>query len=119
MNTSSVNSAQLEKKKQTNPHFKYLVIIGEAGTGKDTLLDMLVDGNEFVRNVPYTTRAPREGEIDGKTYYFIAPEKFEEMQSENLFKDVTAYTIETKQGEKKIVKFGEFIYDFLCVCIIG
>lgn len=32
-----------------------------------------------------TTRAPRPGEIDGKHYYFVEREKFQELLKENAF----------------------------------
>lgn len=55
---------------------KLYVISGPSGAGKGTICkELLKDiSNEF--SVSMTTRAPREGEIDGKDYYFVSREEF-------------------------------------------
>ncbi len=54
-----------------------LVIAGPAGSGKSTLCDRLVlERPEFSRVVTTTTRAPRDGEINGVHYHFFAPAEF-------------------------------------------
>ena len=52
------------------------VISGPSGTGKGTVCRELLKeiGNEF--SVSMTTREPREGEVDGKDYYFVTKEVF-------------------------------------------
>jgi guanylate kinase len=55
-----------------------LVIAGPAGSGKSTLCDRLVAADlGFSRVITTTTRAPREGEVNGVHYHFFAPEVFE------------------------------------------
>ena len=54
-----------------------LVVSGASGTGKSTLLSRLfseVPGLEF--SVSATTRAPREGEVDGREYHFVTRPDF-------------------------------------------
>lgn len=54
-----------------------LVIAGPAGSGKSTLCDRLVhERADFSRVVTTTTRAPRDGEIDGVHYHFFSPAEF-------------------------------------------
>lgn len=54
-----------------------LVIAGPAGSGKSTLCDRLVlERPEFSRVVTTTTRAPRDGEINGIHYHFFSPAEF-------------------------------------------
>ena len=36
-------------------------------------------------SVSYTTRAPRKGEVDGVDYFFVSPEKFEELVAADEF----------------------------------
>lgn len=55
-----------------------LVLAGPAGSGKSTLCDRLVAaGIGFSRVITTTTRAPREGEVDGIHYHFFTPEEFD------------------------------------------
>lgn len=56
-----------------------LVISGPAGSGKGTVIKMLMERDgDFAYSVSATTRAPRPGEVDGKNYYFVTREEFEE-----------------------------------------
>lgn len=58
-------------------HPVLIVIAGPAGSGKSTLCDRLVqDGPAFHRVVTTTTRAPRDGEINGVHYHFFNPDEF-------------------------------------------
>ncbi len=68
-----------------------LIIVGESGSGKSTLAKtvQLYDGYESV--VVYTTRPPREGEIDGIDYHFISDEEFLKRKSEGFFAEYSEY----------------------------
>lgn len=57
---------------------KILAIVGEAGTGKDTLLRETVARfpGKFHEIVSCTTRPRREGEVNGKSYYFLTIDQF-------------------------------------------
>lgn len=55
-----------------------LIFSGPSGSGKDTILHRIVEKDEkVVVSVSMTTRAPREGEVEGKDYYFVTKEQFE------------------------------------------
>jgi guanylate kinase len=55
-----------------------LVLAGPAGSGKSTLCDRLVaEDPSFSRVITTTTRAPREGEINGVHYHFFTPAEFD------------------------------------------
>jgi guanylate kinase len=57
-----------------------LVISGPSGVGKGTVVKNLLSRYEnFTVSVSATTRAPREGEVDGQDYFFLSDEQFEEM----------------------------------------
>ena len=50
-----------------------LIISGPSGTGKGTLVKKLMDSDPTFRfSCSVTTRAPREGEIDGVHYHFLS-----------------------------------------------
>jgi guanylate kinase len=56
------------------------VISAASGAGKTTLVSaVLQQVSDIVVSVSHTTRAPREGEVDGVNYHFINKEKFEAM----------------------------------------
>jgi len=62
------------------------ILSAPAGTGKTTLVQRLTSEKpHIVRNVSYTTRTPRENEIDGKDYHFITFQEFERKIKKNEF----------------------------------
>lgn len=61
-----------------------IVVSGPAGAGKGTVLtQVLKNNNSVVFSVSATSRSPRLGEVDGKSYYFVSKKKFEEMITNN------------------------------------
>ena len=59
---------------------KLIVISGPSGAGKSTVVNTAIKGREdMCFSTSVTTRAPRPGEVDGKDYFFITPERFAEM----------------------------------------
>lgn len=63
------------------------VFSGPSGVGKGTLKAKLFE--EFSDRIAYsvsaTTRGPREGEVDGKDYFFISRQEFERRVKNNEF----------------------------------
>lgn len=63
------------------------VFSGPSGVGKGTLKAKLFE--EFADQIAYsvsaTTRGPREGEVDGKDYFFISRQEFERRVKNNEF----------------------------------
>lgn len=55
------------------------VISGFSGAGKGTIVKRLLSDHEYYLSISCTTRAPREGEVDGKDYYFVTRDEFEKM----------------------------------------
>ena len=62
------------------------VLSAPSGSGKTTLCDRLVQRvPDLVQTVSMTTRAPREGEIDGVDYIFVTAEKFDQLRAQKAF----------------------------------
>lgn len=61
-----------------------VVLSGPSGSGKGTVLKQAMRSNPNIEvSVSVTTRAPREGEIDGVNYYFLTPEAFQNLLAED------------------------------------
>ena len=61
-----------------------LVLSSPSGAGKTTISRALLDGdNALELSVSATTRAPREGEIDGEHYHFISDDRFRTLIDED------------------------------------
>lgn len=59
---------------------KLIVISGASGVGKGTVVkEMMARRKDLYFSVSATTRPPRPGEVDGKDYYFVTRERFQEM----------------------------------------
>lgn len=63
-----------------------VVLSGPSGSGKGTVLKQAMQQNDNIEiSVSVTTRAPREGEIDGVNYYFSTREAFQKRLDEGGF----------------------------------
>ena len=61
-----------------------LVISGPSGVGKGTLVKLLCERQpDLIFSVSVTTRAPRAHEQEGKDYFFVSKEAFEQMVRED------------------------------------
>ena len=59
---------------------RLFVISGASGVGKSTVLKRVMEERkDLTFSVSATTRAPRPGEVDGESYYFVTKEQFEAM----------------------------------------
>lgn len=72
---------------------KLIVVSGPSGAGKSTLIrEALENIPELAYSVSATTRAPREGEADGRDYLFLSREVFERWISEDRFLEWAEYS---------------------------
>ncbi|MBL4730967.1 MAG: guanylate kinase [Sulfurimonas sp.] len=63
-----------------------LVLSGPSGAGKSTLLKEIInDIGECYFSISTTTRTIREGEENGRDYYFVKEEKFKQDMQEDMF----------------------------------
>ncbi|MBQ8782237.1 MAG: guanylate kinase [Clostridia bacterium] len=72
-----------------------LVFSGPAGAGKDSvLIEYLKKKVPGVwKSVSYTTRAPRDGEVDGVDYKFVSVDEFEKLIEQNFFLEYARYGV--------------------------
>jgi len=68
-----------------------VVLCGHSGSGKDTLMNKVVEFTSLKPVVSYTTRPIRHGEINGVSYNFISEEMFKDMKSNDFFIETSGY----------------------------
>ena len=58
-----------------------IVVSGFSGAGKGTLMKELLTRypDTYALSISATTRSPREGEVDGREYFFVSKDEFEKM----------------------------------------
>lgn len=62
------------------------VVSAPSGAGKTTIVHRVMELHPELRfSISYTTRRPREGETDGKDYYFLGRREFERMRDSEEF----------------------------------
>lgn len=77
--------------------YKIIAIIGEAGSGKDTLMNKVIyeagtaPASIFHTIVSCTTRPPRDYEKNGINYYFLTNEEFAARVLRNDFLEVSEF----------------------------
>ena len=74
-----------------------IVLSGPSGVGKGTVRSALfeMEGHDLVYSISMTTRKPREGEQDGREYFFVSREEFEQ-----------------KIAEGKMLEYAEFVNNY-------
>lgn len=68
-----------------------LVLVGESASGKSSIEKYLVDNCGYNKIVSYTTRQPREGEVDGIDYHFIDKSQFRRLKEQEFFAETAVY----------------------------
>ena len=56
-----------------------IVLSSPSGAGKTTLVKKISKKNNFQISISYTTRIPRDNEVNGSDYYFIKKSEFKEL----------------------------------------
>ena len=71
---------------------KLFVVSGPSGVGKNTLLNEIIDSCEKVQySVSATSRPIRPGEVDGKSYFFVTREQFEDLIAQDALLEYAEY----------------------------
>lgn len=95
-----------------------LVILGKTASGKDTIVNELVNKYGYKKIIIYTTRPIRKGEIPDITYHYITEQDFLDKVQQGFFAEYKAY--KTEEG---IWYYGSAIQDYInadekCVIIL-
>ena len=68
-----------------------IIIVGESASGKSSVEKYLVENYGYKKIVSYTTRQPRNGEIDGVDYHFVNKSLFLELKEKGFFAETAQY----------------------------
>jgi guanylate kinase len=104
---------------QTNLRSKgiMLVLSSPSGAGKSSLARKLIDSSEnIVLSISVTTRPIRPGEIDGKDYYFVDKDSFENRVREGRFLEWASvfgnlYGTPKDKVEESLNKVQDMVFD--------
>lgn len=94
---------------------KLFVLSAPSGAGKTTLVHRIMDLRATMRfSISFTTRHPREGEIDGEDYYFLTEKQFEEMVEEKEFLEhAEVFGNRYGTGRRQVAALRELGFDVL------
>ena len=77
-----------------------VILSSPSGAGKSTLVKKIAQENNFKISISYTTRKPRTNEQNGKDYFFISEEEFENLIKNKQFLEY-AKVFENYYGSSK------------------
>ena len=88
-----------------HPDGTLFIVSGPSGAGKTTLINTVREwlepiGITLYFSVSHTTRQPRAGEVDGRSYHFVNPEQFQAMAERGEFIE-WAFVHEQRYGTSK------------------
>ncbi len=72
---------------------KIIILMGKSGSGKDTIYARLIQDNPFQLQTitPCTTRPIRNGEVEGREYYFKTLEQMHQMNEQKQIVELRTY----------------------------
>lgn len=69
---------------RNQPAGNVFLVTAPSGAGKSSLVNALLENDAGLQlSVSCTTRPPRDGEVDGRDYFFVSREQFEQMRGSN------------------------------------
>lgn len=90
------------------------LITAPSGAGKTTLAHRIAGHGEWTECISHTTRPMRDGEVEGKTYYFVSQQEFNEMQADNKFAESVKYNGSrygiSKDEIERVMKTGKDVF---------
>lgn len=88
-----------------NEKGKLIVISGPSGAGKSTVVFQAMEGrNDLCFSTSVTTRKPRPGEVDGREYFFVDLERFDEMIKNDELLEHAVYVANSYGTPRKYVE---------------
>ncbi len=99
----------MKKKKKSYIIVNMIVLSGASASGKTEVAKVLAAKYGIVKVITTTTRPMRKGEVNGKDYFFVSVDEFEEMVKDNKFVEYTVYngnfygSTKDQVGDNKVI----------------
>ena len=99
------------------PRGQLIVVSSPSGAGKSTLCKRLrAEFDDLGFSISYTTRPPREGELDGREYHFVDSDHFQAMAAGDEFAEYAMvhhnmYGTEAATVERALSSGQDLIFD--------
>ena len=88
-----------------NTKGKLFIISGPSGAGKSTVICKALEGrDDFCFSTSVTTRKPRPGEVDGREYFFVELDRFDEMVKNDEMLEHAQYVANSYGTPRKFVE---------------
>lgn len=68
-----------------------VIISGPSGSGKGTVVKRLQPSKGYALSISVTTREPRDGEVDGRDYFFTSKDDFHKLRENNELLEHAVY----------------------------
>jgi len=82
---------------------KIVVVSGPSGVGKGTICKKIMELINAKFSVSTTTRSPREGEVEGKDYFFVTKDEFKRKIAEGEFLEYNIYNDNYYGTSKQVI----------------
>jgi|SRR5690606_21575975 len=90
------------------------LITGASGSGKTSIAQMIQKSGTWQECISTTTRPMRDGEVEGKTYYYVDKEQFEAMYENGEFAEKVEYDGNlygiTKKEIERVMSKGRHVF---------
>lgn len=99
---------------------KIFYIMGKSSSGKDTICSRLYDEYKGIKKIIlYTTRPIRDGEIDGREYFFIDEKGLEKYEKSGKLIEKRVYNTAFGKWSYATLDDGQFAFDKADYIMIG
>ena len=93
-----------------------VILSSPSGAGKTTLVNLISQKKNFINSISHTTRKSRSNEVDGKHYFFVSDEEFENLIKNDEFLEYAKvfnnlYGTTKKPVLKNLEKGNNVIFD--------
>lgn len=78
-----------------------IILCGDSASGKDTIQKELINKIGYEKIITFTSRKPRDGEVDGKDYNFTSYEEFQKLINSNFLVEYDEYSQNRFYGSAK------------------